>query len=743
MNHIFVAISRLEVRCFLRRIMILFGFILFTPLLWSQPQASESLLRAIRASESRSLSDTATVRVLNQLSYLYDGYKTDSALLLATKACEMASSLADKRGEARAYINIGNIKETKGLYDAALEAHFRGVAIAKSIPDNFLLARAYNGIGIVYSDQGKFQEALKAYLQSLSIYEALADTINISRALNNIAIVHQNLQHFDNAMQYYRRSFTLAVAQHDSKSTIVAAGNLGQMYVLRKQYDSALIFLQQSYTISQEVGDKHSMAARLNDIGELLQVQGNYKDALQYMTESLRLKEEMGESTYIINSLSAIATVLAAAGRAQEGLIYARRSVDSAEKMGAKTLLQTSLEALVTVYDSLGRHREALREYRKLSELRNALLSEESLKKSMQLQAQYESEKKDKQILRLTKDQELQETTRQMLLALGVVLLAALAALYSRYRLKASSERALQEHNAEILCQQLLLETQAADIQTANTALHEKNLALQHQQEILEEQAREIEIANTSLQEKNFELESLNNEKNEFLGIAAHDLKNPLTHIMMASGTATRYYDRMTDNDIQEQFHSIGNVAGRMQEIIANLLDINAIERGGLTLNIASFDISPKLKGIVNDYITSAGEKHITFHCEASSAVTVVADEQAVMQVLDNLVSNAVKYSPHGKKIFVRLSASDRAVRVEICDEGPGLSEEDMKKLFGKFARLSARPTAGEHSTGLGLSIVKKLVEAMNGKVWCESELGRGASFIVELPTASFDDIYA
>ena len=106
------------------------------------------------------------------------------------------------------------------------------------------------------------------------------------------------------------------------------------------------------------------------------------------------------------------------------------------------------------------------------------------------------------------------------------------------------------------------------------------------------------------------------------------------------------------------------------------------------------------------------------------------------MQVLENLVSNAVKYSPPGKNIFVRLQHSAEAVRCEVQDEGPGLSPEDQKKLFGKFARLSAKPTGGEHSTGLGLSIVKKMVEAMNGKVWCESELGKGATFIVEFPTA-------
>ncbi len=103
---------------------------------------------------------------------------------------------------------------------------------------------------------------------------------------------------------------------------------------------------------------------------------------------------------------------------------------------------------------------------------------------------------------------------------------------------------------------------------------------------------------------------------------------------------------------------------------------------------------------------------------------------------MDNLVSNAVKYSPNGKNVYVRVYQMDRRVRAEVKDEGPGISAEDQKRLFGKFARLSARPTAGEHSTGLGLAIVKRLVESMHGEVWCESHLGSGAAFLVELPAA-------
>ena len=142
------------------------------------------------------------------------------------------------------------------------------------------------------------------------------------------------------------------------------------------------------------------------------------------------------------------------------------------------------------------------------------------------------------------------------------------------------------------------------------------------------------------------------------------------------------------------------------------------------------------VKYVVDDYRTRAEAKNITLHLENTDEAKVFADESMTMQVLENLISNAVKYSPKGKNIFVRvLSPSSSFARVEVQDEGPGISSEDMQKLFGKFVRLSAHPTGDEHSTGLGLSIVKKMVEAMHGRVWCESELGQGAKFIVELPT--------
>ena len=138
---------------------------------------------------------------------------------------------------------------------------------------------------------------------------------------------------------------------------------------------------------------------------------------------------------------------------------------------------------------------------------------------------------------------------------------------------------------------------------------------------------------------------------------------------------------------------------------------------------------------MINNYQEQTKVKNIKLHLEFQTPLLIaLVDKITSKGILDNLISNAIKYSPLDKNIYIRLYQRDSYIHSEIQDEGPGLSESDLLKLFGKFTRLSSKPTGGEHSTGLGLFIVKKLVEAMKGKVWCESQLGQGSTFIVEFP---------
>jgi signal transduction histidine kinase len=275
-----------------------------------------------------------------------------------------------------------------------------------------------------------------------------------------------------------------------------------------------------------------------------------------------------------------------------------------------------------------------------------------------------------------------------------------------------------------------------------NVELSQANQEITRQQEELLEQSRDIQEMNgqvthlnLSLKEQNIKLAETNREKDELMGIVVHDLKNPIGSIrgfaeLLQFGIAP-------PEEIPLITSHITTTANRMLDLVANLLEVNRLESGGMQFQVTEVDITPIVEGAMWQYLSPAKTKQISLHFENTArSAMVVVDERAMIQVFDNLISNAVKYSPFDKNIFIRLTSTPEAVRFEVADEGPGISEEDMKKLFGKFARLTAQPTGDEHSTGLGLSIVKKMVGAMNGKVWCESELGKGARFIVELPVS-------
>jgi len=245
----------------------------------------------------------------------------------------------------------------------------------------------------------------------------------------------------------------------------------------------------------------------------------------------------------------------------------------------------------------------------------------------------------------------------------------------------------------------------------------------------------DIETQNIQLAELNSKLVKLNQDKNEFLGIVAHDLKNPLAGIQGAAELLLTNFEEMTREEIADFLKMMQTASHQMFELIKNLLDVNAIESGKMNISQQFCDILPILQRLIFHYVPLAQNKniHLQLHVQQEQYIAFV-DKNSLHQVFDNLISNAVKYSFHHKRIDICIEQRDNKIWCEIHDEGPGLSELDQQKLFGKFAQLTPRPTGNEHSTGLGLFIAKKLIEAMDGNIKCLSQLGQGTTFIVELP---------
>ena len=222
--------------------------------------------------------------------------------------------------------------------------------------------------------------------------------------------------------------------------------------------------------------------------------------------------------------------------------------------------------------------------------------------------------------------------------------------------------------------------------------------------------------------------------QSDLLNFTIHDLKNPTSTILLASQLLSK--EASGHSHLVEMANTVEESAERILSQINNLMYISRIENSEFTLKKEKTDLRELLETIQYNFHLQAQQKKQKIHLEIHSDSDISIDRNRILEVLENLVSNAIKYSYPGTDIRISLaSAGSKSMIIGVSDQGQGLNEEDQKKLFTRFARLSSVPTGKERSNGMGLSIVKTLVELHKGSVWAESEgKDRGSTFFVELP---------
>jgi signal transduction histidine kinase len=664
----------------------------------AQPKRSDSLetvLNALRR-EWGTIVDTAIVNMLNNVAKEYLTSNPFKSFDYSQEARKYARNLNYKQGIAEAASNMGMIYSQQGNYDRAIENYLEALKLYEEqrLPER--IAFVLNVLGVAYSKRGNNRLSLESYEKARKIYTDARDNRGLARTFGNLASLYSDEGNDNNALVYYEKALALHRELGDSAHVAFVLNGIGIAYINLGDYDKALTFFSATEQIFASVPMEISRLV----LGDLY---NNF--AVAYYSKGLF----------------------------KEALEKVRKALDIAQESGLRHLRQNSYAILSDIYKGLGNYQLALEYSQRDNQLKDSIFSDESDKLLAAAVRGYEIKRKEDSIRTLTqdkqiRDQQLQLQTQQLqlqnqqliFLAIGFVLfIAVLGLLANGYRIKRRSELQLQHKNAE------------------------------------------LEVANQEIALKNEHLEELNNEKNEFLGIVAHDLKSPILSIKLL---AQLLHDTNVATDERVRFtNTIISSSDQLSRIISNLLNVNAIERGGITLDITPFNLSVSAYSVFEEYTPRAEAKNVKLHFESFTDGECLGDHTAVIQVMDNLVSNALKYSPSDKNVWFRIygerqwtnknhnadtSATNgftkstahyitqNCVRIEVQDEGPGLSDDDKKKLFGKFQRLSAKPTSGEQSTGLGLSIVKKMVQAMNGEVWCESNLGSGALFIVELPQA-------
>ena len=242
------------------------------------------------------------------------------------------------------------------------------------------------------------------------------------------------------------------------------------------------------------------------------------------------------------------------------------------------------------------------------------------------------------------------------------------------------------------------------------------------------------------LEEKNVELLRFNEEKNYFLGVASHDLRNPLGNILtLASFIEQEAWNYLSDEH-RSYLEVIISSGKNMMDMLNNLLDVTKIESGHYDLQFQQVKIVDLIQEIIKENKINADKKQIALEFSVSDNLpTISIDLNQVNQALSNLVSNSIKYSHPNTVVEITAEIKEAEMIISVIDQGQGIPETELANVFVPFNKTSVRSTAGEKSTGLGLTIVKKIIESHGGKLWLTSKVGVGSTFCFSLPIKNIE----
>jgi signal transduction histidine kinase/tetratricopeptide (TPR) repeat protein len=632
-----------------------------------------------------------------------------NALRYAINAASIKETISDQPGLAAVYSTIGTLYSKSGDGERALDFHTRALKYYERVNDLRGLSNVKNNIGLLYMNSGSFENALRFFNQSIALKEELNDKPGLANSFVNIGIVYRNSGVASKAEDYFRRAVRLFEELADNYGVAFSYTKLASLAMARKRYNDVLADAGIALPLARGANARDIVRDLYLLMSDAHAGLGDNMKALDHY----RLYTSLKDSLFNASNARVIANMAA-----RYDIDRRDREIELLTRLRDEE--QARLQTEARNRDAQIRLLEQEKLIKDLEVQENATALREQMYKAENKEKELRLERKEKDMFRdRAKVEELAKQKREQFLTfavVGLVLLALILVLLFRgYQSRKRSEARYRVKNEE-------LETANAEI-----LRHEK---------VVQTQAALIENANRELHLRNRELEMLNMEKNEFLGIAAHDLKNPL---IMIRSLAEMMIAPVTTSKVSvlEYAEYIYKGADHMIGLVSNLLDVNAIESGGFLFHCSDTNLLPIAEKVIATYRQRAEEKNLALKLECPPDLPFVnVDESATEQILDNLVSNAIKYSMPDRNVYVRLKAFYSVARIEIEDEGPGIKTQDLPRLFQKFVRLEAQPTGHEYSTGLGLSIVKKLAEAMQGNVWCESIYGTGSMFCVELPLA-------
>jgi signal transduction histidine kinase len=642
---------------------------------------------------------------LNALGFEYRLSHPDSTIFYCTMAYELGQALQLPKELSKPLSFIGLANAYKGDYKTSFRYHTQSIEVATEQKDSVQLGYAYNNFGRLFFDQGDISRAFTNLIKATEIFERLDDKVGKAYTYRSLSNLYKSQQDYTNALIMASKACELRKQLNDPRALLSALMELGSVYNAMKDSIEANQSFRQADSIASTINDRISQA----------EIQLSWAEFLLSQRDTARA-HILAHQAYSTISRSANQRLLPKAslmmGIAHYEILdfpVAREYFDQVIDATEDRYLDLKRDAyfyLSKINDRDGKHNEATTAFNQYLILKESLQNIELVRQIEQLRFQLEIERieRENEILKNTQSQNdatiIQQRLQNLILVVTVVFITLMFFMQWRNTIK----RKLA------------------------------NASLANQNQEIERQRKEISEKNAELEKHNLELSDINNEKDTLMNIVAHDLKSPLNRI---KGLSELLALEGSMNPNQEKYlHLLRHSTQAGLDLINDLLEVNSLEVNREPA-FSYFQLGTVVLERVQAYQHHAASKSITFQTDIAFNDLVFLDQSYITRILDNLISNAVKFSPPASCIRVGTSLHSTAYSFFVRDEGPGFQPEDLKYIFQKFRKLSARPTAGESSNGLGLAIVKILIDRLGGRIDLQTAPGKGSTFTVEFPVSN------
>jgi signal transduction histidine kinase/Tfp pilus assembly protein PilF len=582
----------------------------------------------------------------------------------------------------------GKVCLYQSKFEKAIELYNAALNIGNNLNKPKLISKCHNNLGVAYHYTEEFKKALEHYHKSLKIDVKEGDEEGMAFCLDNIGLIYSVQNEYHEAIKYFKKSLSIKTKIGHKSGIAHSYSNLGLAYMNLKNYPLAKKWLTNAYNIFLEMDDPRGISSTSLNLGRVHFKLNEYNPAKEYLNNALKYDRLTNDREGITINLRYLGEILTEEGRLSEANKLLKEGIEIAKDLDNKRQLMHIYKSLSKNAELSGNPQLSLDFFKKYASNKDSVYNETKSKQLKELEIKYQTSEKEKEISFLKNEQRIRELelNRSRNLGISSALIAILIfiiaiILYRRYRLK--------------------------------TRLNQ-----------------ELKTLNKQLEESKKDLKNLNDTKDKFFSILAHDLKTPLISFKNISQSLKENAFRLSEKDLNYFIKELHQNAENLVDLFNNLLQWSLTQTKRKVFNPEKITISEITEDTIKLYKHPVSGKKIKIIDNIKADTIAYADKNMISTVIRNLLSNAIKFSPENSNILIDCIEEEGKYVYSISDSGPGINNKDIKKLFRIDVKNSEIGKNNKNKgPGLGLILSQEFIRLHKQNIWVESKINSGSTF--------------